>query len=188
MTMVVGHQRDIITARMGARVQIVVNNQYENTHNISSLWAARNSLTENTLILNSDLVFERGILDAVMNSLHPWTLAIDSKRRHSGHIRMVVDEGRPVEIGRAVPAEQSQAAFLCVGLVRQEGLATFKHAVARCAQESLQTGWSKVFLSLAMDDRDVALCQYAGPWFDINSVSTYRKARQYVAAETRPED
>ncbi|MBN1856357.1 MAG: phosphocholine cytidylyltransferase family protein [Dehalococcoidia bacterium] len=187
VTMVVGHQRHLITARMGTRVRTIVNDRYATTSSISSLWAARDSLSENTLILNSDLVFERGLLESVMNSPDPWALAIDSERRCSGHIRMVIEERRPVQIGRTVSAERSQAAFLCVGLVRQEGLATFKHALATCAQESLHTGWSKVFLSLAMDNHNVALCEYAGPWFDVNSVAAYRKARLYVTSGTQPD-
>lgn len=187
VTMVVGHLRDLITARTGARVRTIVNDRYATTTSISSLWAARDSLTENTLILNSDLVFERGLLEAMMNSPNPWALAIDSERHRSGHIRMVIEEGRPVEIGREVPAGRSQAAFLCVGMVRQEGREIFRHAVESCAQRSLHTGWSKVFLSLAMDGRDVALREYAGPWFDVNSVAAYRRARQYITCGTQPD-
>lgn len=185
ITMVVGHQRDALATHLGGHVQTVFNSQYGTTSSISALWAARDSLSDDTLILNSDLVFERSVLESVTAPASPYVFAINSAPFRSGEVRMVIKEGRPTEIGRNVPVERSNAVFLGLGLVRSDGLAAFGEAVEHCAQRSLQTGWSKACLSLAADGYDVALCEYAGPWFDINSVATYRKACQFVASETR---
>jgi len=182
ITIVVGYQRDAIRARLGERVRMIVNDRYETTQSISSLWAARDTLTENTLILNSDLVFEHGILEAVIASTSSWTFAVDSTRWRSGHIRIVIEDGRPKDIGRHVPAERSQAAFLGVGLVRNDGVAAFREALDRCVQRSLQLGWSNPFLSVAAAGHNIDLCEYSGPWFDVNSVATYRKAGRYVSS------
>ena len=182
VTMVVGYRRDAIAARLGERVRMVVNDRYETTRNISSLWEARDSFSDNTLILNSDIIYERGVLEAVMASTSPWAFAVDSARCRSGHIRMVIEEGRLTDIGRHVPAERSQAAFLGVGLVRSDGMAIFREALERCIQRSLQLGWSSAFLAVGAAGHDVDLCEYSGPWFDINSVATYRKACRYVSS------
>lgn len=182
VTMIVGYQRDAIAARLGERVRMIVNDRYETTHNISSLWAARDAFTENTLILNSDLVFEHGILEAVIASTSSFAFAVDSARCRSGHIRMVIEDGRPTDIGRHVPAERSQAAFLGVGLVRSDGIDAFREALERCVQRSLQMGWSRPFLSVTATGHDMDMCEYSGPWFDINSVATYRKACRYVSS------
>lgn len=182
VTVVVGYQRDAIAAQLGERVRTVVNDRYETTQNISSLWAARDTLTENTLILNGDIVYERGILEAVMASTGPWAFAVDSERCRSGHIRVVIEDGRPTDIGRHVPAERSRAAFLGVGLVRSDGIDVFREALEHCVQRSLQLGWSKPFLSVAAAGHNMDLCEYTGPWFDVNSVATYRKALRHVGS------
>jgi choline kinase len=181
ITMIVGYQRDVLAAQLGERVRMVVNDRYATTGNIVSLWKACDSLSDNTLILNSDIIYERGILEAVMASASPWACAVDSARCRSGHVRMVIQEGRPTDIGIHVPAERSDAAFLGVGLVGGDGIDAFREATERCVQRSVQLGWSKAFLSVAAAGHEVSLCEYSGPWFDINSVATYRKARSYVA-------
>ena len=181
ITMIVGYRRDVLAAQLGERVRMVVNDRYATTGNIVSLWKACDSLSDNTLILNSDIIYERGILEAVMASTSPWACAIDSARCRSGHIRMVIEGGRPTNTGGHVPPAHSQAAFLGVGLVRSDGIDAFREATERCVQRSLQLGWSKAFLSVAAAGHDMDLCEYSGPWFDINSVATYRKARSYVA-------
>ena len=182
ITMVVGYQRDAISARLGERVRMIVNDRYETTGNIVSLWEARGLFSDNTLILNSDIIYERGILEAVIASTRSWAFAVDSTRCRSGHIRIVIEDGRPTDIGRHVPAERSQAAFLGVGLVRNDGVAAFRKALEHCVQRSLQMGWSNTFLSVAAAGHDVDLCEYSGPWFDVNSVTTYRKACRHVSS------
>ena len=181
--MVVGYRRDTIAAHLGERVRMVVNDRYETSSNIVSLRKTCDLLGENTLILNSDIVYERGILDAVMASTSPWAFAVDSARCRSGHVRMVIQEGRPTDIGLHVPAERSDAAFLGVGLVRSAGIDAFREATESCVRQSPQLGWSKAFLNVATAGHDVDLCEYSGPWFDINSVATYRKVCDYVARE-----
>jgi choline kinase len=116
-TTVVGYRRDVIEAQLGERVRMAVNDRYATTGNVVSLWKACDSLSDNTLILNSDIIYERGILEAVMASTSPWALAVDSARCRSGHVGVVIQEGRSTDIGLHVPAERSDAAFLGVGLV-----------------------------------------------------------------------
>ncbi len=181
--MVVGYRRDTIAAHLGERVRMVVNDRYETSSNIVSLRKTCDLLGENTLILNSDIVYERGILNAVMASTSPWACAVDSARCRSGHIRMVIEGGRPTDTGAHIPPEDSQAAFLGVGLVRSAGIDAFREATESCVRQSPQLGWSKAFLKVATAGHDVDLCEYSGPWFDINSVATYRKVCDYVARE-----
>lgn len=84
IVMVVGYEgkklKDYVAERYPELgVLFVENHVYDKTNNIYSLWLARDYLKEeDTLLLESDLIFEDGILAAAIDSDYP-TLALVSK-------------------------------------------------------------------------------------------------------------
>ena len=179
-TIVTGYQGAVLRERLAGKASFAENPHYDGDGNIWSLWAAREAIVGDTLILNCDLVYDVDLLLAVVASKSPRALAIDSTRYLSGHVRMRIRDSRPIEIGKHVPTEESSAAFLGVGLVRSKDTAPFLRSMQRLLRTNPETGWSSAFIA-SQDDRCVTdLCEYSGAWFDINSVATYRQAREYV--------
>ena len=61
------------------KIQFVENKVYDKTNNIYSLWLARGFMAEQeTLLLESDLIYEDAILEAAVNARHP-NVALVSK-------------------------------------------------------------------------------------------------------------
>ncbi len=185
ITVVVGHGSSSIRKRLGTTVQMVVNPHYESTGNIAALWEARSAFQDDTLILNGDLVFGEDIITTLTTSSGPYSLAIDTARRKTGHIGMCISEACIIDVGRHITRDRSDAAFLCVGRVTGVGLTAFLDALKHRVRKHPHTGWSKAFLALAQGGQRIELCEYSGPWFDVNSVAVYRAALRFVTGETR---
>ncbi|MBN2858628.1 MAG: aminotransferase class I/II-fold pyridoxal phosphate-dependent enzyme, partial [Sphaerochaetaceae bacterium] len=84
IVLVVGYQSEslisfIRTLPVSTPVEIVDNPIYDTTNNIYSLFLAREYLLkEDTLLLESDIIFEKGVLDALVDDPYP-TLALAAK-------------------------------------------------------------------------------------------------------------
>jgi histidinol-phosphate/aromatic aminotransferase/cobyric acid decarboxylase-like protein/CTP:phosphocholine cytidylyltransferase-like protein len=72
VALVVGHHKEIIIERyehehLGMSVEYVVSEDYAKTNNIFSLWLAREHLTQDVLLLEADVFFERAVLERLLS-------------------------------------------------------------------------------------------------------------------------
>ncbi|MFC2038705.1 aminotransferase class I/II-fold pyridoxal phosphate-dependent enzyme [Chloroflexota bacterium] len=70
---VVGHLKEVIYETIGAsfngmKITYVESDRYTTTNNIYSLWLAREHLNEDVLLLESDVFFERSLLDHIFEN------------------------------------------------------------------------------------------------------------------------
>ena len=72
VVIVIGHHKELIIEKFGAKflemsIVYVVAESYETTNNIYSLWLARSHLTEDVLLLEADVFFERAVLERLLS-------------------------------------------------------------------------------------------------------------------------
>ncbi|MCZ6872886.1 MAG: phosphocholine cytidylyltransferase family protein [bacterium] len=77
VTVVVGYLGGKVREVLGARSQYIENTRYTTTSSMYSLWLAREAATDGCIILNSDVLFHVGILQALLDSPHADALAVD---------------------------------------------------------------------------------------------------------------
>lgn len=81
--LVVGYQRDNLiqylgTEKYGIQIEYVVNKDFDKTNNIYSLYLAREYLVQDdTLLLESDLIFDEEILHGLVNDPRPSLAVVD---------------------------------------------------------------------------------------------------------------
>ena len=85
VVIVVGHFGDMIKDRFGHHfagmaLTYVVSEDFRTTNNIYSLWLVRSHLTEDVLLLEADVFFERAVLDRLLSS-GPGNLAAVSQHQ-----------------------------------------------------------------------------------------------------------
>ena len=72
IVIVVGHHKEVIIGRFGSSylgmsMTYIVSDNYEKTNNIYSLWLARDHLTQDVLLLEADIFFERAVLERLLS-------------------------------------------------------------------------------------------------------------------------
>lgn len=100
VVLVVGHFGDMIKNRFGERyagmtLTYVVSEDFRTTNNIYSLWLAREYLTEDVLLLEADVFFERAVLERMLSS-GPGNLAAVSQHQSwmSGTVVSLAEDNR----------------------------------------------------------------------------------------------
>jgi Histidinol-phosphate/aromatic aminotransferase and cobyric acid decarboxylase len=88
IVLVIGHRGGLIRERVGdgyggVPVVYVENSDYETTNNVYSLYLARHILAEqDTLLLESDIIFEEAILEKLIDNPYPNVVVVDSYKPH----------------------------------------------------------------------------------------------------------
>jgi len=103
---VVGHLKEKIFERVGMRFQgmeirYVESERYVTTNNIYSLWLAREHLTEDILLLEADVFFERELIDRLVSAKgenqaavarhQPWMIGTVVRVNEQGRIEALVE-------------------------------------------------------------------------------------------------
>lgn len=133
-----GHLHDRIQAQ-GA--QVLYNPDYKNCQCAGSILFAREKLKDNVLIVYSDILFDRRILDQLLQSPHPITLVIDRAYQSlpprkkaldlvraesfqgNGGRRLDLGVFKPVrDIGKNIRAGEPTHEFIGMALLRPEGI------------------------------------------------------------------
>ncbi len=187
VVVVVGYRAPDIVASVHRRVgtATVPNPRYPGNGSISSLAAAIDCLSGDVLILNSDLVYERQMLQGLVSSDSDVALVVSRTRVGSPDVQLRLEGRRLEDIGRHIPARTSHASFCGASLIRESQVARFSRALEGSAARSLRTGWSIVFAGMAGEGVDIAAAEYEGPWWNINSVRDYTAAQRWAREETR---
>lgn len=90
-------------------VKFIYNEKYATTNNIYSLWLVKNSIQgEDIVLLDSDILFDPGLVTAVINSPYPDTLALNSHPLCEEEMKVIADPmGKVVEISKTCSPEQA---------------------------------------------------------------------------------
>ena len=188
VVLIVGYRAADIAAHVSGLegVALVSNPLHAGTGSISSVAAAKAHFVDDVLFLNSDLVYERRMLDALLSARGRAALIVSRVRAQSPHVHVRIDDaGRIADIGRHVTADEADASFCCAGLVRRSGLPDFCRALEQTVASGLVGGWSGVFARMAFEGSDVDAVDYDGVWWDINSVRIYTAARKWAESAGR---
>ncbi len=145
ISVVGGHRYDQIKAE-GAR--LLYNPNYQEGQCAQSIMVAADHLKENVLVLYSDVLFDRRILERLLESPHPITLVIDRAYRSLPVREKVLDlvtveqpkpdtGGRKLEmevfkrissIGKRITSKDMTCEFIGMALFRKKGLKEIKAA------------------------------------------------------------
>lgn len=91
ITLIGGYQKQVLQkAGDEFGVKFLSNDNYQTTNMVTTLFTARELMTkdEDLLICYGDIIYERRVLDAVLNSKEPISIAIDKEWRRLWELRM----------------------------------------------------------------------------------------------------
>jgi len=157
VVLVTGYLEDQIRARVrerhgGLRVKFVRNAAYATTNNIYSLWLARGLvLEEGMLLLDSDILFDPGILSDLRRAGRPDVLAV--KRGFAlgeEEIKVEVDADRRVlAIGKHVPPDRAFGESIGIEIFSPSALSGLYRALEN---KVVREGAVDVFYEAAFQD------------------------------------
>lgn len=119
---VVGYQHEKVRSRIGGRygrvqIRYIYNPEYEKG-SILSLWAAREELTEDVIIMDADVLFPDEAISRLVGSVHRNCFLLDGRVSGSGEEMMLMArQGRVLEIAR-IPGSEYDTVGESVGFFK----------------------------------------------------------------------
>lgn len=85
-------------------IKFLTNSDYENNNNSYSLWMTKDFITEDFIMLDSDILFNKGIIAKLLADKNPNALAVNiTNKLDDEQIKVIVDEkNRILEISKEV--------------------------------------------------------------------------------------
>ncbi len=179
--MVVGYKHEAIREIVGRRVEYLVNERFQETNSLYSLWLARQWVKGPLVLLNSDLFFHPEILARLLEEPGN-VLAYDStSSRGREQTKVALRERKVVDLGKDLPAASARGESL--GLLKFEDDGA--KAMLEVAAQQIEGGHEKAWVIEATR----AVCKMvplygvnvAGlPWTEVDFPHDLEEARSAV--------
>lgn len=138
---VVGYQADEVKKAIGDRAETLVNEGYETTNSLYSLWLARGWITGPFVLLNCDLFFDPEILDQVLEESGN-VLAYDStSSRGREQTKVAIKQGRVMDLGKDLPASSARGESLGLLKFDEDGARAIVRAADSLIRDGQENAW-----------------------------------------------
>ncbi|HEX2717924.1 MAG TPA: phosphocholine cytidylyltransferase family protein [Gemmatimonadaceae bacterium] len=159
VTCVLGYQADEVRKVIGDRADIVINERYEETNSLYSLWLARERVKGPFVLLNCDLVFDPDILEQLLEE-EGNVLAYDStSSRGREQTKVAIRKRKVVDLGKDLPAESARGESLGMLKFDADGATAMMQMADYLIRDGHETAW--------VIEATRAVCQ-ATPIFGVN--------------------
>lgn len=165
-----------LLAQFKGSCAIVLNPHYATTGSIVSLRAARDTMDEDILVLNADVVFTGSTIGLLMSTIEDYCLLVDNKPCDWEATKVVVHDGAVLGIGKTMPYAFGE--YTGIALVKEAGLADFKRCLTWCARDEPEALTPAVFQALIKGGYRVGYELVDSPWIEIDTPEDYEEARR----------
>ena len=183
VVIVVGYLESRIRAHLGSRARYIVNNRYEETNSLYSMWLAREELADGALILNSDVVVPRRVLGRLVEAPAADAVLVEfGSHFEPEDMKVTVDDGRVVDFGTHLPPARAHAHNVGVAKFSPEGA----ELLTACLEMLVHFGHENDWLPLAF--REFAqhwpllpVPTDGLPWIEVDFPADLERARTEIA-------
>lgn len=93
----------------GYKIQFLSNPDFANNNNSYSLWMTKNFITKDVILLDSDILFDKGIIKELLDSEHENCLAVNFETElDEEQIKVVLDDNKKIlEISKVTDLKKS---------------------------------------------------------------------------------
>ncbi|MHC4351115.1 MAG: phosphocholine cytidylyltransferase family protein [Planctomycetota bacterium] len=179
------HIRNFLGNRAGgAKIDYIFSPLYDRTNNIYSLWMARKAINEPFLLIESDLVFDESLLDAMLN---PNKIAVARMQPWMNGTCVTIDKYKRVKAFLASDAESSGEIKYKTVNIYSISLVSWRRIVKQLGKHisrgEVQDYYEIVFAQMVADGSlSFEKVSFDGkPWYEIDTIEDLEEAEQLLS-------
>ncbi len=167
------------------RIKFIFNPFFNVSDNLASCWLARHEMYEDFLLINGDTVFEKSLLEHVLNSASaPVTLTIDFKEKYDeDDMKVTLKDMQVRGVSKILSPEQTHAESIGMLYFRNDGPGYFRSSIEKAMRKpsGLKSWFLSVVDSMAENDL-VSACSISGHrWAEIDFINDLESAQEILA-------
>ena len=179
---VVGCGADLVQMTCRDACAYVVNDRFETTNSLYSLWLAREHLQEGFVVLNADVLFDIRLLNLLITSAHEDALLFEPRTNLSPPLG---DEEMKVRIRNGLITDIAKSIEPTTADGENVGIVKFGRAGANLLIEQMEllimdggnNAWApQAFREFTLHRPLAAISTHGYPWIEIDFVEDYQKA------------
>lgn len=164
------------------RITTVVNEVHETTNSLYSFWLAGEHLDDDLLLLNSDVLFGRDLLDLLVACEAPDALLVDTDASLDAEaMKVEVRDGRVTAMSKELEAGRSSGENLGVIKLSRAGARDLWQAAERAVKHGRLKAWLPYGIDAICRKREfVALSCGERPWIEIDTPADLERAEREI--------
>lgn len=187
IVLVVGFAQDAIREAMRAEastcpITYIVNEKFVRG-SITSLWAARDEMDDDVVLMDADVLYASEILTRLLQSSQPSALLMDETvRQESEECMVAAQDGRVLSLSKVLPADYEEAGE-GVGFlkVQKQDIPCLLRAVQTCIEADKLDMEYEDALTTFFKDVQVGYEKIGGlPWIEIDFPEDVKKAELHI--------
>lgn len=172
---VVGYKKEMILKKF--KLKHVVNEDYQTTNSIHSLWLAKNFLDDDTLIINGDVLFDKELIKKLVSFDSNVLVGLTTKWNPDRGYKVKVSDDKILEMGMNVkPVYGEYAGFI---LIRKDKLKVFKDTLESLHKDNKSLWFEDVFSQMARENCKINLFDVSKlNWYEFDTLEEYKIANK----------
>ena len=180
ITVIAGFRADDVRAACGGAVDLIVNDEYDSTNSLYSLWLARDVLGDGFVVLNGDVLFHDQLLWDLLTSRDEDALLMAATRdeRYSDEeMKIRVRSGRVAAIAKTLDPADTDGENVGIAKFGAEGAKVLIEELASAVDADGANDWLPRAFAAFARRRPLRVVETRGfPWTEIDSPEDYWRA------------
>jgi choline kinase len=180
VTVVAGYRAGDVRRVCGPGVGLVYNGRFASTNSLYSLWLARDLLTDGFLVLNSDVLFPRQLLEDLLTARYDDALLVSARgdaEYSDEEMKVQIRAGRIAAISKQIAPADADGENIGVGLFSRSGAAVLVEEMNRLVADGGVREWLPAAFAAFCRRRPLWAIESRGfPWIEIDFPEDYWRA------------
>lgn len=162
----------------GGDITYIYNREYLTTNSIYSLYLAKDHMDNDIVLLNSDIVIDRPLMQLLLQERSPNAILVDFRKEHlDGEMNVRVNKGFVTKIGKDIPANRADGESVQVCKFNKDSAVILRDEIVRLINnKNLDKFPAFVFKSVIDTNGIKAVDTKGNKWIEIDTPDDYEEA------------
>lgn len=174
---ITGFNSDMIHSHVNEKVIYLHNENFFNSNNISSIWTARNSITDDFICVYGDLLFNQKILQHLLQDEHDICLVIEKNVRHET-MKVKIENCNIVQVNKKIPESEADGNFIGMAKFNHQIIPKFFQAISTIMETDVNSYYTSAIELLIKNGQQVNFIATNNlQWMDIDEPNEFDDAK-----------
>jgi len=176
-----GYKSEKVRELLKEKVRHVFNPFFQTSNSVVSLWLASRYLDKPVLIINGDVLLDKGILADLLESREDICMVVDKKECGDEDYKVKVENSRIVDMGKTIPQKGVYGEYIGLTKTSAAGSAQMAEMLELLMKKMEFTTWYETaYLEIVKRGNPIPFTETKGRyWTEIDYVEDLKAARKY---------